>query len=297
MMLKVGEYRMERQIKRDLNNTMKNKWLPITSVASGRGEEIVPGLFYYTNQIVNICCICHPTQSKWLLIDTGMPESADEIENVVVERFGKGNKPSAIILTHGHFDHVGSIVDFVQRWKVPVYAHPLELPFLTGKKTYPAPHASIEDGLVSALSPLFPNEPVDLGNFIKILPERGIIPDFPDWQWIHTPGHTPGHISLFRSKDHALIAGDAFVTVKQESLFKVLSQYPEISGPPKYFTMDWQASKKSVEKLAKRNPKVAVTGHGPPIANQSLSDGLKELVDHFEQIALPIDQQGRYPLS
>jgi hypothetical protein len=49
-----------------------------------------------------------------------------------------------------------------------------------------------------------------------------------------------------------LVAGDALVTVKQESLFKVMIQKQEISGPPKYFTTDRRAAKQSVEKLSSR---------------------------------------------
>lgn len=71
----------------------------------------------------------------------------------------------------------------------------------------------------------------------------------PGFRWIHTPGHTLGHISLFRDEDRALIVGDAFVTVKQESLYKVLIQKKEISGPPRYFTTDWLAAWDSVKKI------------------------------------------------
>ena len=48
----------------------------------------------------------------------------------------------------------------------------------------------------------------------EVPPSDGSIPNMPGWQWIHTPGHSPGHISLFREKDRSLIAGDAFVAVK-----------------------------------------------------------------------------------
>ena len=53
---------------------------------------------------------------------------------------------------------------------------------------------------------------------MQALPEDGSIPHLPDWEWIYTPGHSPGHVSFFREKDLTLIVGDAFVTVKQESL-------------------------------------------------------------------------------
>ena len=109
---------------------------------------------------------------------------------------------------------------------------------------------------------------------------------------LHTPGHTPGHISLFRERDRALIAGDAFVTVKQESLYKVITQQVEISGPPKYFTTDWQAAKRSVQKLASLEPTAAVTGHGRPMLGSELRDNLHRLAQDFDQIAVP--EEGRY---
>ena len=71
----------------------------------------------------------------------------------------------------------------------------------------------------------------------------------PGWRVIETPGHSPGHVSLFRESDGVLIAGDAFVTTKQESLLAVMTQRQELRGPPMYFTCDWDAARESVQKL------------------------------------------------
>jgi glyoxylase-like metal-dependent hydrolase (beta-lactamase superfamily II) len=111
------------------------------------------------------------------------------------------------------------------------------------------------------------------------------------WKWVHSPGHTPGHISLYRELDGVLIVGDAFVTVKQESLYRVVFQTKEISGPPRYFTMDWEAAKESVATLSKLNPKVAVTGHGEAMAGQELEGSLRKLVEHFDEVALPANRK------
>ncbi|GAB3059043.1 MBL fold metallo-hydrolase [Virgibacillus ainsalahensis] len=248
----------------------------------------MPDIYCYTNQIANVIFIGNPENTdEWVLVDTGMPESADVILDAAKNRFGENSKPKAIVLTHGHFDHVGAVVDLINKWQVPVYAHKAELPFLTGQQSYPEPDGSVEGGLVAKMSPLFPNEPVDLGNNVETLPSDGSIPDMPGWRWIHTPGHAPGHISLFRDEDRALIAGDAFVTVKQESLYKVITQVMEINGPPRYLTTDWDAARESVEKLEALKPAVAVTGHGEPVSGKELSDGLERLVNHFDTIAIP----------
>jgi len=281
-------YPMEENKDNHMKDTMEGQFLPLFTISSGIGQEILPDLYCYTNQIVNVCLVGDPAKTnEWVLIDTGMPESFKKIIEIAEGRFGENCKPKAIILTHGHFDHVGAVVDLVKKWEVSVYAHEAEIPFLTGKKSYPEPDGSVEGGLVAKMSPLFPNEPVDLGENIETLPSDGSVPYMPGWRWLHTPGHAPGHVSFFRDEDHALIAGDAFVTVKQESLYKVITQEMEVNGPPRYLTTDWNAAKKSVEKLASLQPSVAVTGHGTPISSKELSDGLEKLVNNFDQMAIP----------
>jgi glyoxylase-like metal-dependent hydrolase (beta-lactamase superfamily II) len=271
-----------------MKDTMKDKFLPMFSFTSGMGQEVLLDLYCYTNQIVNIYLVGDPTKTDdWVLVDTGMPNSASRIIKIIEKRFGKNSKPKAIILTHGHFDHVGAVVDLVRKWGVQVYAHEAEIPFLTGKQSYPEPDGSVEGGLVAKMSPMFPNEPVDLGTNIEALPSDGSVPHMLGWRWIHTPGHAPGHISLFRDEDHTLIVGDAFVTVKQESLYKVITQEVEINGPPRYLTTDWNAAKVSIEKLVTLKPAIAVTGHGIPVSGLVLSDGLTRLIKDFDRIAIP----------
>lgn len=139
---------------------------------------------------------------------------------------------------------------------------------------------------------MFPNEPINLGDNVATLPADGTVPHMPGFKWLFTPGHSPGHVSLFREKDRALIAGDAFVTVKQEYLYKVLTQEQEISRPPRYLTTNWIAAKESVTKLGQLNPTVAVTGHGLPMTRELLTKSLEKLVKNFDEIAKP--DYGKY---
>jgi glyoxylase-like metal-dependent hydrolase (beta-lactamase superfamily II) len=131
-----------------------------------------------------------------------------------------------------------------------------------------------------------------VGDTGRLLPQDYSVPFLSEWRWIHTPGHTPGHISLFRESDRTLIAGDAFVAVKQESLYKVYMQDLEISGPPRYLTTDWIAAGESVRKLEALKPATAVTGHGVPVGGDTLSDGLGKLARDFDRIAVP--RHGKY---
>lgn len=276
-----------------MENPMEHQFIPMTSVASGVGEEILTDLYCLPIQIVNVCFVGNSEQNDgWVLVDTGMPGAADNIIKKAEERFGSDCRPQAILLTHGHFDHVGAVVDLVKHWKVPVYAHKLEMPYLTGRYGYPKPDSTVEGGMVAKMSFMFPTEPIDLGDHVRNLSEDGRVPGLPDWRWVHTPGHSPGHVSFFRDRDHALIAGDAFVTVRQDSLYKVLIQKKEVNGPPRYLTTDWHAAWESVKKLNALEPEVVVTGHGHAMADEALTKGLEDLTQRFDEVAIP--DHGRY---
>lgn len=274
-------------------NPMKNLKIPMTTVGSGDEVELRPDVYGLTLQFVNVAFIGNPGSLRdWVLIDTGLPQSADKIVKVANERFGTGARPTAIILTHGHFDHAGSAVELAQKWDVPVYAHQLEMPFLTGKSKYPSYDPGVEGGLNSRLSAVFPNQPVDLQPYIHNLPMDHSVPGLPEWRWIHTPGHAPGQISLFREEDGTLIAGDAFITVDQDKLWDSMIQKRELCGPPRYATTDWTAARESVERLASLRPQYALTGHGQPMMGPDLTEGLPRLAAHFDEWAKP--SHGKY---
>ena len=163
-------------------------------------------------------------------------------------------------MTHGHFDHVSALEELAERWDAPIYAHELERPYLDGTAAYPPPDPTVGGGLMSLMSPLFPRGPVNVGGRLQTLPADGSVPFMPGWRWLHTPGHAPGHVSLWREADRTLIAGDAFITTAQESAYAAATQEAEMHGPPMYFTPDWASAKASVERLAALEPELAVTG-------------------------------------
>ncbi len=254
--------------------------------------SVAPGVWGMKDVFVNIYMILNPFDGNWVLVDAGLKWSAPKIKRMAKQLFGEKGSPSSIILTHGHFDHVGSVQSLAENWNVPVFAHYLEIPYLTDKSSYPPPDPTVGGGLMSLMSWLYPATPINIWNQINVLPENGRVPGLPEWKYIHTPGHSPGHISLFRETDQVLIAGDAFVTTKAESAFSTMLQSKVLSGPPKYFTYDWNLARESVSSLLKLEPEIVATGHGRPMQGSEMRESLENLHDHFYHLAVPA--KGRY---
>ncbi len=268
-----------------------NRFIPMTSIHSGQGVEVAEDVYYFTNQIVNIVMLGKPG-GRWILIDAGMPKRGAEILEAAEARFGKDNPPACIVLTHGHFDHVGGLVYLLEHWSVPVYAHPEEFPFLNGTRDYPEPDPGVQGGVLAKISSIYPHEATNVAEALQGLPADGSVPDAPDWRWLPTPGHSPGHVSFFRAGDGILISGDAVITVRQDEMYKVLIQKKEVNGPPRYLTTDWPAAKASVQLLNGLEPRVLIPGHGQSMSGTELREELNKLSTNFEELAVP--DHGKY---
>lgn len=228
----------------------------------------------------------------WILVDAGLDGYAETIRSAARQFIGSDQPPAAIILTHGHFDHVGSLEPLLEMWGVPVYAHPLERPYLTGLSPYPPPDPLVGRGSMAFLSRLYPRGPIDIREHLQMLPTDGTVPAAPAWRWIHTPGHTAGHVSLFRAGDRALIAGDAMITTRQESALSVAMQRQELHGPPAYFTQDWDAARESFGRLTALEPEYLASGHGEPLSGEAMRQELRAIAATFDDRERPA--YGRY---
>lgn len=257
-------------------------------------HEIADDLAYKRLAIVNVVFVGQPgaTDREWVLIDTGLPGFAGAIKRAAGERFGEDSRPAAILMTHGHFDHVGSLETLADHWDVPIYAHLLEQPYLDGRSAYAPPDPTVGGGLMAMTSPLFPPDPINVSRRLRLLPDDHSVPHMNGWRWIHTPGHTPGHVSFWRENDCSLIVGDAFVTTNQESVYAAILQRPEMHGPPMYYTSDWDNARESVRALAALEPELVVTGHGRAMQGPEIRYALNTLARDFDEVARP--KHGRY---
>src|SRR5438270_2251867 len=255
------------------------------AVMNPHAQEIAPGVSYISAGIANLYLVGEEA-SHFVMVDAGMHGYADTIRKAVENRFGSGAAPLYIALTHGHFDNAGSAHALAKHWRVPVYAHRMELPYITGKSNYPPPDPTV-GGAMSLLGRFFPNRKVHLNGIVHVLGDT--LPAIEGWQVHYTPGHSPGHVSLFRPKDRTLIAGDAFTTVDLDSFSAMATKKQEVSRPPAYFTCDWAAAHRSVEHLADLAPRVLAAGHGLPMSGAEAGEQLNALAEQF-----PVPEKGRY---
>lgn len=218
----------------------------------------------------------------WVLIDAGLPGiGASFIQHAAQARYGANVAPFGIVLTHGHFDHAGSALALARQWNVPVFAHTLELPYLTGQSSYPPPDPTV-GGALAMMSRAFPYGAIDLGpNLMQITADEQELSILPGWRLLHTPGHTPGHLSLFRESDGALIAGDALATMNQESWLTTVTMPQELSGPPTPLTTDWFAAMESVQLLAELKPSLVAAGHGVPMEGPQMPATFRAFADRM----------------
>lgn len=138
----------------------------------------------YTN-----CYICMNKDTKeGFIVDPG----DDELKiSVNVSRLEM--TPKAILLTHGHFDHIGAVNQLKERYNIPVIVGTKEEKVLTDSRMN--------------LSSMF-GEPVKV-NGDKFLEdgENFQVAGF-DIQYILTPGHTPGSGCFYIEEEQVLFSGD-----------------------------------------------------------------------------------------
>jgi glyoxylase-like metal-dependent hydrolase (beta-lactamase superfamily II) len=153
------------------------------------------------------------------LVDTGVPGSDAAIEGHLA-RLGLGWKDiRRVIITHQDIDHIGGAAAVVKASGAQVLAHADDIPYIQGQRPLIKSDPKRIEAMVQTLPEerrgrvreLFLHPPtvrVDrvLADGEKLPLRGGIVV-------IHTPGHTPGHISLFLAADHLLISGDALRVV------------------------------------------------------------------------------------
>lgn len=187
-------------------------------------------------------------QTTCTLVDPGM--SSDEgVKDLTDFLKAQGLTPDAILLTHGHFDHVWGVEKLLKLFPVPVYMHPADKGIL-------ANGASAFKGMED----------------LKIFKHNIATTDVADgqvintagtpWTVIHTPGHTPGCVCYYSADNSLLLSGD--------TLFAGSIGRTDLGGG------DYDALMKSIQQklLTLPGDTDVIPGHGQPttIAREGTSN-------------------------
>ena len=232
---------------------------------------------------------------SWVLIDAASVNCGRLIRKVAESLFGANTWPALILLTHYHPDHAGSALELVRMWGCPVYVHPDELPLAIAEdipsfEKYANP---LDRWIVLPLLRIMPRRRVEsmlagtsLKGVVQVFDPGASVPGLPDWEYIPTPGHTPGQIAFFRTSDRILITGDAIVTADINSfwgflLWSLRINQQRVSGPPWYSTWNKQLAKESVVALAALEPSVLASGHGVPMQGGAIAQKLHVFANHY----------------
>ena len=231
-------------------------------------NEILPGFWQISeaNNFVNY--YLWEWDGGVTLIDAGMPGDASKIMEAVLKLGYAIHNVKRIYITHMDVDHAGSAAKLQQATRAPVACHTVEKEFLEHPnrrrpaKLWVRPLAAVIMQLPKfRIQPLTPDELLVDG---QATPEGFTV--------IHTPGHTPGHISLLHKEKRLLITGDALTNFKGKM------------GPPvALYTPDMPNAQRSIWKLAKKygdDYDVIAFGHGPVI----LQNGGKRVTAYASQV-------------
>jgi len=163
------------------------------------------------------------TDDGLVLVDAGLQGEVDRLEDALDDEGFELADVETVLLTHHDGDHAGGLRRVVEASGASVFAHPAEAPYVDGRahpiksegSRYPAVPVDVE--VVGGVSLSTAAGPVDL---------------------VETPGHSPGHLSLYLPDRRLLVAGDA-MTVRDG-----------LSGPSERFTPDLVEATRSVGRLA-----------------------------------------------
>lgn len=188
------------------------------------------------------------------LIDTGLPGSDRKIL-AYIANLGKAPQDlKRIILTHSDLDHVGGLAPLHKVTGARTYASQVEADAIAAGK---ASRAIKRRGfswrrlMISILSPFMKPKKFKVDEILK---EGQVLPVGGGLRVVATPGHTPGHISLFAPASGVLFCGDSMVTEPNV-----------IHGSRPGLTWDDAQARASEKKQAALGARIVCSGHGPVV--------------------------------
>ncbi|MDA1219017.1 MAG: MBL fold metallo-hydrolase [Chloroflexi bacterium] len=210
--------------------------------------EVIPNVYHLALTGTSVLLLL---EEQITVIDAGWKGHGKTVLNTVSALGRAPEEIGHIVSTHYHLDHIGGIAHIKKHSGGRVAAHETEIPYLQGIGL-PNPMQNPIIGLLLApvLALLRPEQfgvdlPLSDGSRLDILGGMDIV---------HSPGHTPGSISLNFPEQGLLVVGDALEY-----------RHGKLQLPSRYVSSNMQHAKESVRKLAQLNFEVLCFSHFPPI--------------------------------
>ncbi len=233
--------------------------------------EIIPGLYQrslLTTSVFIVAMSSSESDGGVALIDGGWRISSGRLLNFL-RRQGYG--PDAVrrlIATHYHLDHVGGMAGLQRATDADVGAFHLDVSYLRQEPDYPMPNPAQQWWLRALLAPLVrAMRPPAIGR-VEPLRDGDALPLLNGARVVHTPGHTPGSISLHFPDDGILIVGDA-----------LQRRGNRLTLPSRYFTDDMDTARQSILKMTELDFDTICFSHFVPMRRGSRA-ALRSLAEY-----------------
>jgi len=225
--------------------------------------DVVPGVHRIEHAFTN--CYLLVDGDAWTLVDAAFPKTWGPLIHAAHELNLRMRDLQGIVLTHGHFDHVGVAARAVEELGTPVYVHAGDRRLAAHPYRYRREHTPFIYPL------LYPRSFVPVVSMLRAgalrvngveqvseLPGSGML-DLPGRpEVVFTPGHTFGHCGLLLRQQETVLTGDAIVT---------LDPYTGRTGPrlvARAATVDSERNLATLDALAATRARTVLTGHGMP---------------------------------
>lgn len=191
------------------------------------------------------------------IVDTGFKGRSRHILKEVQELGYSPSDIDIIVITHHHADHVGSLPELKKVTQAKVVAHPADAVYIDGRLPQPGPaRPQWLNKMLSPLGGLWATMPVTVDILVNDGDELTICGGI---RIVHTPGHTPGSISLLLQQERLIIVGD------------LIAHRFGLRLPSRMFTVDIADEIRSIREVADLDFDIICFGHGSPIAHEAHS--------------------------